>query len=323
MDPNPGPVGDFSWKGFNWEKRWWSGAPQYNANWDKNNVSSPDANGYVTMNLTNPTGSSPVGAEFNTTRHGGWGYGTYSTTVAKNLNSLQNEVVWGCLFSYDPNAAPGYSEIDLCEASAWGGGASYGQVWPVTQGHGYWFDASKPPGQGNNTTVFNATSDPVLTHKMVWEPGRITFETYAGEGYAGPLLKRTVLESSTVPVPSPNMTLHFNLWVTPGGGGDPDHVKPESVTVRDFSYVPATAAPAPIAASPIKLTSTTAKSKAAYTTTLKWSGAASGTVTLLVNGVKKTILNTGTYQQSVKAKSLTTYQVCDGTICSDPLKVQT
>ncbi|WP_422758983.1 hypothetical protein [Paenarthrobacter sp. C1] len=251
MDSNPGPVGDFAWKGFNWEKRSWSGAPMYNQMFDKNNVTNPDANGYVTLNLTNPTGSSPVGAEFNTTRHGGWGYGTYSTTVAKNLNLLQKEVVWGCLFSYDPDAAPGYSEIDLCEASAWGGGASYGQSWPVTQGHGYWFDATKPPGEGNNTTVFNATDDQVLTHKMVWEPGRITFETYAGESYTGTLLKRTVLEGSTVPVPSSNTTLHFNLWVTPGGGGDPNHVSPESVTVRDFSYSPQTA-PAPTSNPSIK-----------------------------------------------------------------------
>lgn len=249
MAPNPGPVGDFSWKGVNWEKRFWGGAPMYNGSWSKNNVSNPDANGYVTLNLTNPTGTAPIGAEMQTTRAGGWGYGTYSTTVEKNVNSLQKESVWGCLFTYDPEANPGFSEVDLCEASAWGGGAAYGESWPITQGHGYWFDASKPPGQGNNTTTFNSTNDPILTHKMVWEPGKITFETYAGEGYNGPLIKRTILQSSTVPVPSPNMKLHFNLWVTGGGGGSPSTVKPEKVVVRDFSYVPAgttASAPTPI-----------------------------------------------------------------------------
>ncbi len=236
MADDPGPVGSFAWKGFNWQKRFWGGAPMFNASWDANNVSGPDANGYVKLSITNPTGSAPVGAEFQSTREG-FGYGTYSTTVEKDVSALQKEVVWGCLFTYDPAADPGYTEIDLCEASAWGGGAAYGEDWPVTQGHGYWFDATQPPGQGNNTVTFDVTSAPILTHRMVWEPGKITFETFAGEDYSGTLLKRTVLQGATVPVPAKEQ-IHFNLWVTGGGGGDPTHVAPETVTIRDFSFVP-------------------------------------------------------------------------------------
>ncbi|ABM09716.1 hypothetical protein AAur_3453 [Paenarthrobacter aurescens TC1] len=237
MAEDPGPVGSFAWKGFNWQKRFWGGAPMYNASWDANNVSNPDANGYVKLSISNPTGSAPKGAEFQSTREG-FGYGTYSTTVEKDVSSLQKEVVWGCLFTYDPNAVPGYTEIDLCEASAWGGGAAYGEDWPVTQGHGYWFDATLPPGQGNNTVTFDVTNAPILTHRMVWEPGKLTYETFAGEGYDGTLLKRTVLEGSTVPLPAKEQ-IHFNLWVTGGGGGDAAHVAPETVTIRDFSFVPA------------------------------------------------------------------------------------
>ncbi|ALE05757.1 hypothetical protein AL755_10225 [Arthrobacter sp. ERGS1:01] len=243
---DPGPVGSFSWKGFNWQKRFWGGAPQYNQSFDAANVSNPDANGYVTMALSNPTGSAPAGAEFQSTRQG-FGYGTYSTTVEKNVSLLQKEVVWGCLFTYDPDASPGFNEIDLCEASAWGGGAAYGESWPVTQGHGYWFDATKPPGQGNSTVTFGVTNDVVLTHKMVWEPGKITFETYSGTGDTGTLLKRTVMEGSTVPVPAKE-AIHFNLWVTGGGGGDPAHIAPESVIIRDFSFTPAGAVPGTLTA---------------------------------------------------------------------------
>lgn len=234
---DPGPAGSFTWKGFNWQKRFWGGAPQYNKVFDPANVSSPDARGYVTIGVSNPTGAAPAGAEFQSTREG-FGYGTYSTTVEKNVSQLQKEVVWGCMFTYDPAATPGYNEIDLCEASAWGGGASYGESWPVTQGHGYWFDASKPPGAGNNTVTFPVTSNVVLTHRMIWAPGKLTFETYAGEGYAGTLLKRTVLTGSTVPVPA-RERVHFNLWVTGGGGGDADHVKAEKVIIRNFSFTPA------------------------------------------------------------------------------------
>lgn len=316
MDPNPGPAGNFAWKGFNWEKRFWGGAPQYNKAFDATNVSHPDANGYVTMTLTNPTGEAPVAAEFQSTRQG-FGYGTYATTVAKNLSLLQKEVVWGCLFTYDPLAEPGYNEIDLCEASAWGGGASYGESWPVTQGHGYWFDASKIPGQGNNTIVFDVTASLITTHRMVWEPGKLSFETYAGEGFGGTLLKRTVLEGSTVPVPA-REKIHFNLWVTGGGGGDPAHVKPETVVIRDFSFTPSSA---PVSA--IKLTSTTTKSKGVNTTTLAWTGAAGANVTLWVNGVQKTVANTGKFVNKFKGGSTTVYKVCDAGGCSNPISVVT
>ncbi|MDQ0730694.1 hypothetical protein [Arthrobacter sp. B1I2] len=320
-DPNPGPAGDFTWKGFNWEKRFWGGAPQYNKVFAAGNVGNPDPNGYVTLNLTNPTGDAPVGAEFQSTRQG-FGYGTYSTTVEKDRTTLQKEVVWGCLFTYDPVAEPGYNEIDLCEASAWGGGAAYGQSWPVSQGHGYWFDATKPAGQGNNTVTFDVTNSPITTHRMVWEPGRITFETFAGEGYTGPLLKRTVLEGATVPVPAKEQ-IHFNLWVTGGGAGDPAHVKPESVVVRDFSFTDA-AAPAPSGqVSAIKLSASTTKSKSVRSTALTWSGATGTNVTLWTNNTQKSVPNTGSFTTSVKGGSTTTYKICDASACSNPVIVTT
>lgn len=321
LNADPGPAGSFTWKGFNWEKRFWGGAPQYNKLFAAANVGDPDANGHITMSLTNPTGDATVGAEFQSTRKG-FGYGTYSTTVEKDLTTLQKEVVWGCLFTYDPLTEPGYNEIDLCEASAWGGGAAYGESWPVTQGHGYWFDATKPPGEGNNTTVFDVTNSPINTHRMVWEPGRITFETFAGEGYGGPLLKRTVLEGPTVPVPAREQ-VHFNLWVTGGGGGDPAHVRPESVKIRDFSFVPA-AAPAPAEPVPaIQLTASTTKAKSINSTTLKWSGATGTTVTLWINGTRRVITNTGSYVNTVKGSSTTNYKICDPAGCSNPVSVVT
>lgn len=321
IDMNPGPAGSFTWKGFNWEKRFWGGAPQYNKAFSASNVSNPDANSYITMTLTNPTGDAPVGAEFQSTRQG-FGYGTYTTIVEKDLTSLQKEVVWGCLFTYDPQAAPGYNEIDLCEASAWGGGGSYGQSWPVTQGHGYWFDATKPPGEGNNTTVFGVTPAPVTTHRMVWEAGRISFETFAGEGFGGNLLKRTVLEGATVPVPAKER-IHFNLWVTGGGGGDPAHVKPESVVIRDFSFVPSSASAPAVPAPTIQLGASTTKTKSLSSTTLRWTGTTATTVTLWINGTQRTVPNTGSYVNTVKGSSTTAYKICDAAGCSNVVSVVT
>jgi hypothetical protein len=240
---DPGPPGDFSWKGLNWQRRtsaenW---GPAYNRRYEAANVSGPDARGYVTLRVTNDTGRSPASAEFSTTR-GGFGYGTYVTVVEKRLDVMQPELVWGCLFTYDAAAAPGHTEIDVCEASAWGGGAARNE--PVVQTHGYWFDATKAPGQGSVASSFVAGSASVHTHRMVWSPQRLIYETYAGQGFGGALLERTELTGSRVPVPT-NEKLHFNFWVFGGNGGNPDRVEADTVVVRDFSFTPASAAATP------------------------------------------------------------------------------
>ena len=234
---DPGPDGDFFWKGFNWERRTSSSnwGPAYNKRYEAANVVGPDANGHVTLKVTNGSGSSPVSAEFSTTRRG-FGYGTYTTVVAKRLDVMQPELVWGCLFTYDAMNAPGYTEIDVCEASAWGGGVA--RDWPVMQTHGYWFDAAKAPGVGSVAESFPAGPEKVLTHRMTWEPQRLTIETLSGEGLSGPLLKRTILTGTSVPIPTKER-LHFNFWVFGGNGGSPDHVKAETVVIRDFTFTPA------------------------------------------------------------------------------------
>lgn len=231
---DPGPVGDFNWEGLNWKKRTDAGAPMYNGKWNPANVINPDANGDVRLKLTNPTGNSPEAAEMLSTKEG-FGYGTYDVTVAKDLTKMQDEVVWGCMFTYDSNAAPGYNEIDLCEASAWGGGGTAN--WDATQGHGYWIDASKGAGLGNSTITFPVPTSAVQTHRLVWEPGKLTFYTFAGEGTTAPLAKKTVMTGANVPVPAKER-VHMNLWVTGGNGGNPDHVLPEEVTIKDFKFTP-------------------------------------------------------------------------------------
>jgi hypothetical protein len=240
---DPGPSGDFAWKGLNWRRRTSaeSWGPAYNKRYEAANVVGPDSRGYITLKVTNPDGRSPVSAEFSTTR-GGFGYGTYTTVVEKRLDVMQPELVWGCLFTYDAASAPGYTEIDVCEASAWGGGQAQNE--PVVQAHGYWFDATKAPGQGSVASVFPAGSASVHTHRMVWAPQKLTYETYAGHGFGGALLKRTELTGSRVPVPT-REKLHFNFWVFGGNGGTPDRVKPETVVIRDFSFTPAGSTTAP------------------------------------------------------------------------------
>jgi hypothetical protein len=231
---DPGPVGDFNWEGLNWKKRTDAGAPMFNGKWNPANVINPDANGDVKLKLTNPTGNSPEAAEMISTKKG-FGYGTYTVTATKDLKAMQDEVVWGCMFTYDPNATPGMNEIDLCEASAWGGGGAAN--WDTTQGHGYWFDAAAGPGAGNTVTTFPVPASASQTHRLVWEPGKLTFYTYAGSSTNAPLAKKTVLTGDKVPVPAKE-SVHFNLWAVGGNGGDAATVTPEEVTINGFEFIP-------------------------------------------------------------------------------------
>lgn len=186
LDNNPGPTGSFTWKMLNWDKRYCDGGSHYRVTSTRPTSATrtpTDTSSYPspTPPATPPWQLNPVQPDVASDM------APTAPPWRKNFSALLREVVCGCLFTCDPDANPGHTEIDLCEASAWGGGAVWGGSWPVEQGHGYWFDATKPTGQGNNTVSFPASSNNTLTHKMVWEPGKITFETYAGESYVDPL----------------------------------------------------------------------------------------------------------------------------------------
>ena len=58
-------------------------------------------------------------------------------------------------------------------------------------------------------------------------------------------------------------------------------------------------------------------------TTLKWTGATGTSVTLWINGVQKTVPNTGTYVNKSKGGATTAYKVCDTAGCSSVLSVVT
>ena len=236
---NPGTAGDFMWKGLNWHKRTSAetGGPAYNGQWAAGNVTGPDANGYVSLAITNPTGTSPTSSEFYSTR-AGFGYGTYTVVVGARLDTLHKAIVFGCMFTYDgTQAAPlSKNEIDICETSAWGADA-----WDVVLAHTYYVDDTNSDGAPENLTdSIVMTADTVHTHQMVWTPTSLTFRSYSGEGTGGTLLFQTV-QTTSIPVPE-NEVIDFNLWVFNLGGTPPgpapSGATPTTVVLRDFSFVP-------------------------------------------------------------------------------------
>jgi hypothetical protein len=221
-----GPAGDFFWKGFNWTKRTEAGSPSYNGKWATANVSGPDSNGYITLHISNPTGSSPISGEFDSTRQG-FGYGTYTTVVDTRLDTMNKSLVFGCLFTYDDfTSHASHNEIDVCETSAWGISKN-----PVTLEHTYYTDA------GGGTDIVDAVPIPStapLTHRMVWAPGKIAWDSYIGVGTGGQLIRHTE-RTSSLPVPNKEQ-LVFNLWAFDQGSAT---AAPLDVVIRDFSFVPA------------------------------------------------------------------------------------
>lgn len=232
--PAPTQTGSFSWKGYTWERRDYGGDPMYNGQYLPANVSNPDANGYVTLSITNPTGNSPYGAEMYSDKQG-WGYGTYTIVVGTPLNAVPSGVVFGGLFTYDDTTTKGdtaitNNEIDICETSNWGAKSD-----PVQTNHNY-FENIKGV-KTENADYFNPTGDVVTTHVLTWAAGELTFDSYIGAGTTGTVIRHTV-QTSKIPVPALEF-LDINLWVFKGASNKAANTAPYSVVVRDFSFTPA------------------------------------------------------------------------------------
>lgn len=225
----PGPRGDFTWQGYEWDKRTWGGDPHYNGRWSADNV-VPQDDGSLLMRLTN-SGTSLTAAEIVSTRVG-WGYGTYSCTYEADFTDAGRSMVWGSMFTWDSTQKgedASNNEIDAGEVSAWGvpDGPTRvsGTVWgagrrPVT-GH----DVELPPG-----LRFFRTS-------MTWSRGRVSFVTTAGQDAATTVIASSVVRGAVVPQPR-NEAVHFNIWVSRGNGVDPDSTPPFEVRLTSFTFEP-------------------------------------------------------------------------------------
>lgn len=221
-----------SWEGQSWQVRdssWSAGAPAYNGAWSDKNV-TVNADGTLTMNLTNPSGSSPVSSEIvsaNST-----GYGTYTITATGNFDNLHPNVVFGNLFLYDSSstAVAGHNEIDGGEISRWGhsGGP---QVLSNTY---YPVDAGVETG-----AMVWPTGLTTATFTFTWLPGSITWDAYAGPTATGTPILHSEVKNSDVPVPR-NQKIHVNLWAFKDAySTNPSTMPPVSVTLNSFKFVPA------------------------------------------------------------------------------------
>lgn len=221
-----------AWAGQSWQVRdssWSSGAPAYNGAWSDKNV-TVNADGTLTMNLTNPTGTSPVSSELvaaNST-----GYGTYTLTATGNFDSFNPNVVFGNLFLYDSSstAVIGHNEIDGGEVSRWGHAGG-----PQVLSNTYY-----PTSAGVQTgSVVWPAGVTTATFTFTWLPGSITWDAYAGSTATGTPILHSAVNNSDVPVPH-NQKVHVNLWAFKDAySADPAGMPPVSVILNNFTFTPA------------------------------------------------------------------------------------
>ncbi|MDD1763598.1 MAG: hypothetical protein LUQ70_02660 [Methanobacteriaceae archaeon] len=228
------------WKGYTWNLRddRANSSPGYGA-WSSANITGPDANGYLTLKVTNPTGSQPIGCEMGTQK-AGWGYGTYTAVVEGDMTTFDKNIVFGGLFLfYHGNP---YIEFDACETSKWNGYATTQII------HNSWY-GTYPSALKSHGVRMAIPSDTVQTHRLIWQEGKATFDSFIGTGTEGTPYFHTEI-TQDVPPPGSEVVV-FNMWTTLGGlaGSTPgatDLDAPEtSVILRDFTFTPLSSTPTP------------------------------------------------------------------------------
>lgn len=214
----------FTWKGISWTRRDYGGGPQYNNNWEAGNVIGPDSNDYMTLRISNPTGTSPIAAEFDS--NVSFGYGYYMMVLGSRVDNLPYSAVWGGMFTYDSGVPIYFNEIDVNETSSWG------EPNPPVTSHNYYYNNGGVAAEHDDP--YTTTSDAVTTHTLKWTPGRLEFNSYVGTGTGGTLLKNTVA-TANIPTPASEVLI-FNAWVFDGGSDDETVTPQTDIVIRDFSF---------------------------------------------------------------------------------------
>jgi hypothetical protein len=214
----------FSWKGLTWNQRIHAGSPTNHQGWLPTNITGPDGSDYLTFTLSNPGANYPFGGEiFSATR--GFGYGIYTTVVGTRLDTMDHRIGWGGPFTFDFTQFPAYREIDIAEIR------DYNSNPNIRILHSHVYDNA-----GSAAFIVDdqdITSDAVQTHRLIWTPTSLTFDTYSGTGTGGTLLFHTVQSTN---LPTPNLErMHFNIWSNTGVASY-QYVSPFSVVLRDFVF---------------------------------------------------------------------------------------
>jgi hypothetical protein len=154
-----------------------------------------------------------------------FGHGTYTWELDSPVDSLDRNVVLG-LFTWGA-VPPDYGEIDI-EFARWGSRRAYPNAQYVVQpfdlpGHMVRFDW--PPNL------------PQSTHRFLWAPEGVLFESFIGHGAAASdLLYVWPYAQGGQPIPSDTENARMNLWLYQGN--KPSDGQTVEVIIKSFHFEP-------------------------------------------------------------------------------------
>lgn len=213
----------FTWSGKTWNKRIHAGPPANNQTWSSSNITGPDGSGYLTLSLTNPSGTSPIGCEIFSAQRG-FGYGTYTAVIATRLDNIHPASCFGGMFTFDFTSPADYKEIDIHETRDKGQGTLKNVL------HSHVWDNG---GATFISDIGTMTSDVVQTHRLIWTSASLIFDSFAG---SDPLGTPYFSSTHTTHMPTPGLErVHFNTFVDVAISGF-GTVPALNIVVRSFSF---------------------------------------------------------------------------------------
>ena len=178
-----------------------------------------DASGQLHLKVTQCSGSW-CSAEVFTKQ--AVGYGTYSFTIASQVNNLDPNLTLG-LFTWDAQAADQYNREWDIELSRWGNTSASSNAQYVVQ----------PYNGPNNLVRFLMSPDAPSIHNVAWTPNQVAF---ASSSPVGPI-SSWVYSAVSPPVPTPgDVHLHLNLYI--GTGTAPVSPVGTEIVISNFQYTP-------------------------------------------------------------------------------------
>lgn len=218
-----------NWKGYTWDLRNEGLSGTGFGFWTEENISI-DSDGYLNMQVTNPTGIQPrICGMTNTSR--GLGYGTYTLVVGTDLTTLDKNIVFGGMYPLENNTP--YIEFDVCECSKWDD--RYADVYIY---HNSYYGSNSSPSYQQGLLQLPSAS--CYTFQFIWKKNSVIFKSFIGDNANGTPFFSTVFTEN---IPEPNQErVYLSLWAYSNGVAGVDDVDaPETtVIVRDFNFTPMT-----------------------------------------------------------------------------------